>query len=139
MTGNDFLQFASNLAVNPGLGSAAPRCRTAVSRAYYAAFHSAVEFLAEFGMHVPANHTGHQETSRQLHRTKQPEAQMAARLLEDLRTDRNEADYRLDRQRLETQKCAKDAVESASELHRFLDACRLEPARSEIAEALSTP
>jgi len=137
MTGNDFLKLASNLAVNPGLGDVAPRCRTAVSRTCYAAFHFAVEFLAEFGVRIPANHTGHQEASRQLHKTKQSDAQMAARLLEDLRTDRNEADYRLDRQRLENQRSAMDAVESASQLRQFLEACRQEPARSEIVEALS--
>lgn len=138
MTGSDFLQFAAHLTVNAALGNASSRYRTAVGRAYYAAFHLTVEFLSEFGVRILQNHTGHQEASRQLHRTRHASAQMAARLLEDLRSDRNEADYRLDRTRTEKEGIARAAVENASELVRFLVECRQEPARSEIEEALTS-
>lgn len=47
MTGDDFIQFAGKIAVLPSSDAAA--LRTAVSRAYYGAFHLAKELLRDLG------------------------------------------------------------------------------------------
>ena len=64
MTGRDFLALAGALVANHGHGNAESRFRTAVSRAYYASFHVAVEFLAAFGIRVSGGPQGHFDVFR---------------------------------------------------------------------------
>ena len=49
MTGSDFLPLANQLAA----AATEPEWRTAISRAYYAAFHVARQLLEELGFRVP--------------------------------------------------------------------------------------
>ena len=54
MNAQEFLSLAGKLVASPSASEAA--CRTAVSRAYYACFHSAKDYLIELGFRMGRNH-----------------------------------------------------------------------------------
>src|SRR5438034_5452135 len=133
MIGKSFLQLAGHLVANPALGDAEARFRTAVSRAYYGAYHVAVEVLGELGLRVPRNFAGHEIVCRELRHANDPGAGLAADLIGDLRTERNKADYDLAEAKFKSQKNAKLSVETAHEAVTALEACLVEPVRSRLA------
>ena len=137
MTGNDLISLAGHLIANKAFGNAEARHRSAVSRAYYGAFHLALEFLKlECQTTVKSNHTGHQEASNLFFGTNHPDAQDAARLLDELRSLRNAADYDLHKPRLVSEANARIDVEVASDFVSCLQRCNTEPVRSQIVEAI---
>jgi hypothetical protein len=52
--GEDFIALAAKLAANPSADEAT--CRTAISRAYYGAFHLAKGYVESLGLKVSRNH-----------------------------------------------------------------------------------
>lgn len=136
MTGNDYIELASRLLLS-SIGQPEARYRSAVSRAYYGAFHLAVTFLNEVGAKVPANSECHQQAYQALLNSGNVHAQEAARLLDDLRTSRNEADYKLHKKRLADQGNAMIDVGMAGDFQSKLKSCDEEPHRSEIRAAFS--
>jgi len=132
MTGDDFIHLAGKLATSGEEAS----LRTAVSRAYYGAFHLALQFLADIGRPVPRNTNAHVQVARKLQTAGQPDAYRAGSLLGDLHTERIKADYRLDDMRVGTAAFARTCVETAHEIRSALMACRAEPTRSEIQSRL---
>ena len=136
MNGQNFIEIAGMLAANQ-LGDSAARNRTAISRAYYGAFHRVIEFLASFNVTVPSNHQSHHIAYQKLFQTRIPSAQEAADLLNDLRGERNTADYDLDRPAPEKTANAMLSVESAHDLCACLEECLNEPIRSELIRAFS--
>lgn len=137
ITGDDFVELAGNLAANSAFGGSEARFRTAVSRAYYGAFHCAVGVLNELGVRVPQNHTGHVEAYRKLRHCPVSFAMDAASLLDGLRSDRIEADYDLNRLRFSKQINAQLCVESALDAIRNLRECLNEPWRTQLADYFS--
>ena len=135
MTGDDFIALAGNLAVNTGLGTHEARYRSAVSRAYYGAYHLASDFLMELGIRIPRS--AHAHVYRLLWTAEYSQARQAARLLTDLRRARNRADYDLSRPSFRDQDVAIETIEAAHEVRSFLQACRAEPLRSEIQARLA--
>ena len=132
MNGDAFISLAGKLAT-----AADPAAlRSAVSRAYYGAFHMAEAFLAEIDRPVPRNANAHVLVARTLQRSGQPDAIRAGSLLGDLHSDRIKADYRLDDLRVETTAFARLSVETAHEIQVALAQCHLEPARSQIRNQL---
>jgi hypothetical protein len=136
MTGDEFTKVASLLVQNTALGSPEARDRSAVSRAYYGGFHLVVEFLGELGVKVKQSHVGHHDAYVLLQRLKADEAMMASRLLDDLRTKRNYADYRL-QDKFASHAAATHNVEMAIQIRDCLARCRQEPTHSEILAALA--
>ena len=138
MTGHEFIFLASQLIVLRTFGSAEARHRSAVSRAYYGAFHLATEFLQELNFVVRTNHTGHEEAYRTLDQTGNADAQDAASTLDELRTLRIAADYRLSDRKFADEQIAKQLVGIASDFVPNLQKCREEPSRSEIQAYLNS-
>ncbi len=136
MTGQEFIDVAGQLASATTAKCPEGRHRSAVSRAYYGAFHLTVEFLAEFGKRIPANHTGHEAAYRMLFATQVDSAVEAARTLNDLRGVRNRADYNLSAREFNTAINAQEKVQMAISLRANLDACRAEPLKSRIEAVL---
>jgi uncharacterized protein (UPF0332 family) len=60
---DDFLELADRLAAGPADEAAA---RTAISRAYYAAFHAGREFLASSGIDADMSRRAHQQVRQVL-------------------------------------------------------------------------
>jgi uncharacterized protein (UPF0332 family) len=139
MTGDDIIFLASQLIAHAQYGHAGARYRSAVSRAYYGAFHLVLDFLQEFGVDIVKNHNGHVEAYRTLFQTDHPTAMRAARMLDELRGDRNIADYHLEKPKFDNPKNAIDRVEMAAEISGCLKQCRCEPDRTALAEYFDRP
>jgi len=131
MNPRDFIALAGTLAASSAPHAAA-RYRTAVSRAYYGAFHAAVEVLEASGATVRANHLGHREAINQLRSSKLGEPMRAAGLLDDLHKARIIADYRLANRTYESSPHVLLAVEDAHDAVAARDACLNEPIRSQL-------
>ena len=70
--------------------------RSAVSRAYYAAFHVGRQLLLDCGFRLPRGEQSHAAMSLRLGNADYPEVVDAGRDLSELRSMRNVADYDLD-------------------------------------------
>lgn len=136
MTGDDLIGLAGHLIVNKAYGESEARYRSAVSRAYYGAYHLVASFLKELGVTLKENHTGHQEAYEKLFKTGQTDAVAAARLLQDLRHARNDADYKLHINKFKSMQNAKNDVEMAGDCQQCIERCKQEPALSEIRASL---
>lgn len=91
MTGDDFIRMATQLLA----GNSEAHFRTAVSRAYYGAFHIGRDFVRGSGILVPAGPEAHKSVRWCLANAGLQELADAAVQLESLRSARNKADYDL--------------------------------------------
>ena len=91
MDPDDFLALAAQLN---SLGAEAA-LRTAVSRAYYSAFHSAVALIKEMGVALPVGPESHHKVRYCLMESGEPDGLAAGTSLQTLRKYRNVADYDL--------------------------------------------
>ncbi len=123
MNGKDFISLAGRLAV-AGKSSEA-EYRSAVSRAYYGAYHCARELLESFGF-FGGSKVGneHEWARRHFENCQVTEAATLGSLLKNLHTSRKEADYDLDKPGNNTQAAAKLAVERANKILSLLAQCQ---------------
>jgi uncharacterized protein (UPF0332 family) len=91
MNAQEFISVATQLIAGEGEG----RFRSAVSRAYYGAFHTAREFLGVCGSLIPINSMAHRSVAWCLSNSADPDLEDAGTYLESLRDARNDADYDL--------------------------------------------
>lgn len=124
MTGHDFIALAGRLAASNDEAA----LRSAVSRAYYGAFHLAIAFLAE--LDCPTN--GHGEPPRRLSEPGNENARLAGQLLIELQGARVKADYKLNDRRLAAIEFARHHVEIAHSIRGELDKCVGEDVRTAI-------
>lgn len=89
MNGRDFLATARRLAASPHEADK----RSAVSRAYYGAFHAARDLVAALRFQVPRADRAHNYLYVRLNNCGDAGVQHAASALSDLRRKRNHADY----------------------------------------------
>jgi uncharacterized protein (UPF0332 family) len=89
MNDRDFLPVARTLAAAGGEAE----LRSAVSRAYYAAFHAARDLLGRLGFAVPRADRAHEYLYRRLNNCALGPVVAAGRVLHSLRSRRNQADY----------------------------------------------
>jgi uncharacterized protein (UPF0332 family) len=92
MDAADFYRLAARLVEEKEPAS----CRTAVSRAYYALFHVARDLLDENKFRIDRSDSAHEQVFRHLHNSGDPEVAEIGQYLNDLRSRRNKADYRID-------------------------------------------
>jgi uncharacterized protein (UPF0332 family) len=130
MNWRDFLLLATRLAA----GSTEADWRTAVSRAYYAAFHVARRLFADLQFTVPRADRAHQYLVFRLSNSGEAAVEQAGRDLETLRRLRNRADY--DEAPALTQPQAAAAVQLAEGIIQVLDGARQEPARTRIRDGM---
>jgi len=92
----EYLELAEGLHASPDVpGPVNASLRAAVSRAYYAALHSARVFAEQEGFHPSDLQSIHQSVPRYFRheRTEQGESRKIAKWLDDLRGRRIDADY----------------------------------------------
>lgn len=118
MNGHDFIRLAGKLVATQDPDEAS--VRTAVSRAYYGAYHLTVAFLKEIGFHA----SGHGEPVQFLGMGDHPHARHAGKLLADLQNARIKADYQLERAESRYVGFARQKVEAAHQFVALLDHCR---------------
>jgi uncharacterized protein (UPF0332 family) len=120
----EFLRYADHLARDSALGAA--EYRSAVSRAYYAAHHSARAFLRAVGIKAPDSHGA---VWNALLSSQDAEIVRAGSDLAGLHADRRKADYDLGNPSHETQNAAGLAVLKATDILAKLTTCLADPAR----------
>jgi len=110
--------------------------RSAISRAYYAAFHFGLDSLKKMGFPIAQNQDSHQAVYRHLNNSRDGELVKAASMMNDLRTRRNHADYELDRTDVEKQKNAKMLVRQSARLIEIIEKRCNSESRPQIIEAI---
>jgi hypothetical protein len=119
-----------------GLSPSGAECRAAISRAYYAAFNVGAEFLRAMGFRIARGGAAHGEVRLCLSNGGDPDVAGAASVLGDLHSDRNRADYHLDRTDVDNSTHAGNAVRKASEAIRALDGAAIGSRRVQIQAAI---
>jgi len=127
MTGKEFIVLATKLAAETGPAE----CRSAVSRAYYGAFHAALALLARTGILLPPGPEAHQKVRFCLLQSGEIPGTEAGEKLESLRRERNLADYDLRQSRSETSQLARRQVRVGLEIMNCVEMCGVEPAWSQ--------
>jgi uncharacterized protein (UPF0332 family) len=122
MNGEQFLALAAELISGP----TESHYRSAVSRAYYGAFHVARRLLEDVGVHLPKGEQVHAKATYCLQDCGEQVAGEAADDLETLRNERNRADYDLDRI-VYQQRVAEMQVRKAQQIAAKLQQCRSGP------------
>lgn len=126
MTGRDFFTLAGPLLAMTDEAA----WRTAVSRGYYAAFHVASEFLGGLRFSVPQSDRAHAYLWLRLQNCGEPLVIKAGSDLNDLRSERNKADYDLRRSYVQSK--AADWVKIAEQIILALEAAAADPTRAAI-------
>lgn len=126
----DFLNRANTL-VN---GTTEGEWRTAVSRAYYAAFHVPRELLIDLNFRVPHAERVHGYLWLRLANAGDADVQEAGNRLNALRRERNRSDY--DAHLTLHQAMARNHIQRAKGIIQALDAAAIEPIRTQITDAM---
>lgn len=108
--------------------------RSAISRAYYAAFHVARHLLGDLGFTVPHADRAHAYLWLRLSNCGNPLVQTAGRGLKDLRRDRNWADYDLTHP--VGQSLSQNQRSFAARIIQAFETASLEPTRTQITDAM---
>lgn len=134
MNPRDYLRLAERLvAGGTSAGVATPaECRAAISRAYYAAFNVGAETLRGLGLLLARGAAAHGELRQCLANSGDAQVAAAASTLGSLHTERNRADYQLDRTDVERPSKAQLVVRQAGDVIRALDQIFSGPARLQI-------
>ena len=123
--------------VSSGLEPRPARNRSAVSRAYYAGFLVAREFLRTMSIHIPKSKDAHMSVPTYLRYSNDDDLKVAATTLETLRGRRTKADYDMQRREEESDNVAQDAVDEAKEVISTLDGCSDPSRRTAIATSIN--
>ncbi|HVC93312.1 MAG TPA: hypothetical protein VND64_06450 [Pirellulales bacterium] len=135
MKGQEFIRLASKLAAMGSRDEAS--CRSAVSRAYYGAFHAARDLLADLGFPVPFSPSAHVFIQRRLIGAGQADAHAVGSMLADLHRARLRADYDLNDVPAGTIQFAQSCVETAHSLDAIVVVCRQPPIFAEIQAGIA--
>ncbi len=113
-------EFCTVAGVFAARGEAAA-CRSAISRAYYSLFHVVLDFLVAHHVKLPKNRPeSHKLIFRLLFNCGNGDLRLVASALNDLRGQRNDADYEMSNRDVELPSTARVAVERAQrEIRRF--------------------
>jgi uncharacterized protein (UPF0332 family) len=130
MNAQDFLTLARALAA----GNSEAEWRTAISRAYYATFHTARELLRDLGFVVPRDDSAHRYLIYRLNNGQHPSAERAGLDLDRLRSDRNAADY--DLRSATSAAIVQRLIQVADRAMQALAELENEPSRSAVIKAM---
>jgi uncharacterized protein (UPF0332 family) len=131
MDHREFLKVASDLSVGTREGD----WRSAISRAYFACYHSAHKLLSRCGFRVPQGDAAHAYIRLRLSNSGHPDVSNTGHELSQLRRDRNWADYDLGRSVLQGDAFSAELL--AEKIINLLEATAVEPSlRTRITEAM---
>jgi len=103
--------------------------RSAVSRAYYAAFNVTTQFFIRIGLDMPNDAKGHELAYEYLNNCKDHELEELATDFGYLRDNRNDADYRLSKTQIENEGVVKNWLKVATNIIEKLEGCDASNAR----------
>src|ERR1700722_599106 len=130
MNFRDYLTVATRLMA----GATEADWRSAISRAYYAAFHVGCDLLRTLGFRVPRADRAHAFVWLRLSNSGHPDVNQAGSDLNQFRGERNRADY--DARSTFRQATAFGLVGFAHDIIRTLDAALVDPVRTQITDAI---
>jgi uncharacterized protein (UPF0332 family) len=122
-----FLELARFFANSSGLPFDRASFRSAISRAYYAAYHVAVRFLATIHVEIKEPAKGHDAVRQAFLFCSDPLAKEIGVMLRTLHTQRKWADYELDNPDPEERETAKAACSQATSTIKKLELCESPP------------
>jgi uncharacterized protein (UPF0332 family) len=129
---NEFISVATQLLAGEGEG----RSGSAVSRAYYGAFHFGKQFLSECGVIIGIDAMAHRNVRWCLANSSEQRIKNLGKILEHLRKARNDADYELASTRFVHRSAARAEVERAVEIFTVVAAYRSDEARNHVAPSV---
>jgi hypothetical protein len=132
MNPREFQQLAKKLVSE----TSPAHLRTAISRAYYAAYNIAADVLREMGFHVPRSAYGHGDVQRWLGNCGDREVEAVGSQLAGLHSKRLRADYDLDKTDVERPKTAQAVVKQADKMIKVLESCRTGQKREQVIQAI---
>lgn len=118
MDPRDFCAIAEELRN----GSSAAHCRSAINRAYYAAYNVAASYLREWGIPVPQDAKAHGDLRERLSSSGHQELTKASSTLRQLYKARERADYKMDASDVESKGAAETAIAWAHEFIQRVEA-----------------
>ena len=130
ISGQDFLKLAETWIT----GSTEAEWRSAVSRAYYAAFHVARKLLRDLGFQVPRGDRAHAYLWLRLSNCGDSGVRRAGSDLNSLRGDRNRADYDVEQTLAHADALLQ--VGAAAKIIQILDSVNAEPLRTTVRDAM---
>jgi len=131
MNPREFRELATILAAKEDSTSA--ELRTAVSRAYYAVYNVAVDFLQKIGVKHAGGWEAHRMIPEALRYGSDEELSGAALELVDLRRMRWAADYDMQDREVEDQRTVQKLAARAKQAIKKMDGCQDDPARATLA------
>ena len=134
MDPKDFLRVANDLAQS----DEAAELRSAVSRAYYAAFHVARKLLVDMGFEISKGPAAHGDVYKYLGNAGNPTVEHAGSNIGDLKGWRNQADYELDLDEHENSGSVQNIVLITEQIIEDLEQCCNGSNRNQIKEAISS-
>jgi uncharacterized protein (UPF0332 family) len=130
MDPRDFYQIATSLATSQKPGER----RTAVGRAYYAAYNVAATFLRDLKVTIEKKPESHKKVQEFLSNSGDKEITEIAHKLETMRTMRNHADYDLDNPTPENPQKVEINIALAKNFIKAIDKCSSENKRLAVVE-----
>jgi len=138
MDARDFISLALRLSTSPNEAD----LRSAISRAYYGAFHAARQFLVDVGLRWPRKESYaaeiHIKVRHCLSQSGDADAVLAGDQLWSLRDLRNQADYDLDSTKFKLPARVAAGVRLAPAIVDSLQRCHSEPLFSQIRGNIRT-
>lgn len=119
MNGADFYALAEQLSA----GSKPAEMRSAISRAYYGAFHRARELLVSIGIVLPKGPECHTKIPFVLENAGDADIAKAGSKLSSLRAVRNDADYALQKLEFEQKKTVVVQLQIANQIILSVESC----------------
>lgn len=128
------------LAIELACENSPAKTRTAISRSYYAAYHTGLEAINKMGFTID-EWGGHGSLRDHLNNSSDVDIEKVSSKLSDLHRDRIDADYKFYDERknkkIENPNTARSNAELANEIIKTLDACTNNPVRySQITRAI---
>ena len=133
MNPKEFQHLALRLAEH---GAFPSEFRTAISRAYYAVYNIGINLLKELGFTIANNDQAHKQVYYHFNNSGDSELIEVATKIDDLRTQRNHADYHLERDDVEKKYNAKAHAYSADRLIKTMEKQCTGENRSQIIKSI---
>lgn len=134
MDPKDFLRVANDLAES----DEAAELRSAVSRAYYAAFHVARKLLVDMGFEIAKGPAAHGDICKYLGNAANSTVVHAGSNIGDLRGWRNQADYEIDLAKHENSREVQKMVVITEQIIEDLEQCCNGASRDQIKSAINS-
>ena len=133
MNPRDYLQIARNILQVDKPAN----CRTVFNRSYYAAYNVGFVYLIDAGIHISTGPGGHGEVTRYFQNCGIQDLKEAYQKLSNLHSNRIDADYYLNKKRVEKIDNAKMALKQAESIIKTTDFYSSGPKKNKVVKGIN--